>query len=63
VLHLVGHGMSNAEIAERLFISVATVKTHVSNILRKTRVRDRVSAVVLGYETGLVQPGEGHAAP
>jgi DNA-binding NarL/FixJ family response regulator len=63
VLNLVGHGLSNAEIAKRLIISEATAKTHVSNIFHKVGVRDRVSAVVLAYETGLVQPGEALDSP
>ena len=58
VLKLVGQGLSNAEIGSRLFISEATAKTHVSNILGKTRARDRVASVVLAYETGLVKPGD-----
>jgi DNA-binding NarL/FixJ family response regulator len=57
VLALVGQGMSNAEIADQLHLSVATVKTHIGHLLAKTRVRDRVQAVVLAYETGLVVPG------
>jgi DNA-binding NarL/FixJ family response regulator len=56
VLELVGRGSSNAEIAERLFLSMATVKTHVNRLFAKLSIRDRAQAVVLAYETGLVRP-------
>ena len=57
VLDLIARGMSNPEIAEELVVSAATVKTHVAHILMKLGVRDRVQAVILLYESGVIEPG------
>ena len=57
VVALVGEGLSNREIAQRLFVSPATAKTHVSRAMTKLRARDRAQLVVIAYEAGLVRPG------
>ena len=59
VLELIGRGRSNADIAAGLFLSEATVKTHVNRIFMKLGVRDRAQAVVVAYESGLIRPGVG----
>lgn len=58
VLELIAAGLSNQEIADKLFLSTTTVKTHVGNVLTKLGVRDRVQAVIFAYESGLVKRGD-----
>ena len=58
VLRHVARGLSNAEVADRLTLSEATVKTHVARIFAKLELRDRAQAVVVAYESGLIRPGD-----
>ena len=63
IMTLVGHGLSNADIAERLVLGTGTVKTHVAHILGKLGLRDRVQVVVLAYQCGLLHPGQASREP
>ena len=58
VLMAMARGMSNSEIAEKLFVGETTIKTHVGRVLMKLGLRDRVQAVVAAYESGVVRPGD-----
>ena len=62
MLRLVARGLSNADLARELVVGDATVKTHVARIFAKLEVHDRAQAVVLAYESGLVQPGAAASA-
>jgi len=57
VLRLMATGLSNAEIAQQLYVSLKTVKTHVGNVLAKLQARDRTQAVITAYESGFITPG------
>jgi DNA-binding NarL/FixJ family response regulator len=63
VFRLIARGMSNAEVAQELIVSETTVKTHVARVLMKLGLRDRIQAVVLAYESGIIQPGAQDQAP